>query len=157
MTLEDTARDLLARHPFARGLSAPQLDRVAACGRLARFGAGEVIFRDGGAADALYLIARGRVALEQHVPARGALQLENLGGGDLLGLSWLFPGGRWVLDARAVEQTDAVVLEAGCVHACMHGDPALGLLLATHVIDQLYARLERVRLQRLDVYGKAGA
>lgn len=144
---------MLADHPFALGLSDAQLDRLAACGRATRFREGEVVFREGGVADALYLIASGHVVLEQHVPTRGALRVESLGTGDLLGLSWLFPEGRWVLDARALAPTDAVRLDATCVQACMAEDPALGLALATHVIHQLYQRLERVRLQRLDVYG----
>jgi hypothetical protein len=70
----------------------------------------------------------------------------------MLGLSWLFPGGHWILDARAVEATATIVLEAKRVRARMEADPALGLALAKHVIQQLYQRLERVRLQRLDVY-----
>jgi CRP-like cAMP-binding protein len=145
-------REALAQHPFARGLTSAHVDRLATCAQLARFTEGDVIFRDGGLANALYLITSGRVVLEQHVPARGTVQLENLVGGDLLGLSWLFPEARWILDARAVEPTEVVVLDAECVRACMAEDPVLGLAIATHVIHQLYQRLERVRLQRLDVY-----
>lgn len=144
--------ELIKSHPFSRGLSDAQIEQIVPCARLARFEKGTFVFRDGGAADALYLILRGRVVLEQHVPGRGDMQLETLTGGDLLGLSWLFPGGTWMLDARAVEPTEAVTLDASCVHAKMNEDAVLGLALAKHVIHQLYQRLERVRLQRLDVY-----
>jgi len=144
--------DLLRRHPFARGLSDDLAQRLVPCARLTRFPEGAVIFREGGAADALYLIVSGRVALEQHVPGRGTLQMENLSGGDLLGLSWLFPGGRWTLDARAVEPTEALVLDAGALKALLDADAALGFAVSQHVIQQLYQRLERARLQRLDVY-----
>ncbi|HYV46870.1 MAG TPA: cyclic nucleotide-binding domain-containing protein [Myxococcaceae bacterium] len=142
----------LRRHPFTRGLSDAQVESLAACARLARFPEGAAIFREGSEADAAYLILGGRVSLEQHVPGKGNVQLENLSGGDLLGLSWLFPGGRWTLDALAVEPTEAVALEAGRLRARMEEDAALGFALSRHVIQQLYQRLERVRLQRLDVY-----
>lgn len=81
------------------------------------------------------------------------VQVENLGGGDILGLSWLFPDAHWALDARAVEPVEAFVLEAGCVRERMGEDPALGYALTAWLVEQLYLRLMRVRLQRLDVYG----
>ena len=148
-------RERLSEHPFAKGLSPQQLDALLPCARLARFPARRFVFREGEEADALYLLFSGRVVLEQHVPGRGEVAVENLGGGDLLGLSWLFPKGRWICDARAVEPTEAVVLDARCVHQRMSSDPALGFAVAQHLIHQLYQRLERVRLQRLDVYRSA--
>lgn len=143
---------LLHGHPLSRGLSETQIGELVACARSSSFPEGAVIFREGGEANALYLILSGRIVLEQHVPGTGDLQLETLTGGDILGLSWLFPGGRWVLDARAVEPAEVLVLDARCVHARMDGDASLGLVISRHVIEQLYQRLERVRLQRLDVY-----
>jgi CRP-like cAMP-binding protein len=144
--------ELLKSHAFSRGLSDAQVEDLVPYARLAPFPEGSVIFREGGDSDALYLILSGRVVLEQHVPGKGDVQLENLRGGDLLGLSWLFPGGHWVLDARAAEETATIALEAEGVRARMDADPTLGLALAKHVIQQLYQRLERIRLQRLDVY-----
>lgn len=38
----------------------------------------------------------------------------------------------------------------------MNEDPALGLELMTRVVQALYNRLVRVRLQRLDVYRAQG-
>jgi CRP-like cAMP-binding protein len=134
-------------------LTAEQVARLASCGRGVRFAAGTLIFREGGVADALYLLRGGRVALEQHIPGRGAVQVENLVAGDILGLSWLFPDAHWALDARAVEPVEAFRLDAGCVRARMGEDPALGYALAGWLVEQLYLRLMRVRLQRMDVYG----
>lgn len=142
----------IEHHPFGRDLTPAQLGALAALARTMLLSPGETIFREGGDAEALYLVVRGRIALEQHVPGRGAVQLETLTGGDMLGLSWMFPGYHWVLDARATEASELVVLDAAKVRALMDADPALGLLLAKHVIRELYKRLERVRLQRLDVY-----
>jgi CRP-like cAMP-binding protein len=143
---------LLKQHPFARELADDQLTQLVACARLVRFGEGHLVFREGGDAAALYLILSGRIVLEQHIPGRGDVQLENLSAGDMLGLSWLFPGSHWLLDARAVEPTEALVLGATCVHARMNADAKLGFAIAKQVIHQLYRRLEHVRLQRLDVY-----
>lgn len=145
-------RELLKAHPFGQGLTDAQLDTLSARARTERIPRGTLVLREGKKADALYLIVRGRVVLEEEVPGRGRLQLEELGAGDLLGLSWLFPGSPWVLDARAAEETEVLVFDADWVHACMTQDAAMGLSVAKHIILQLYRRLERVRLQRHDVY-----
>ena len=54
-----TEADRLKAHPFMRGLADAQVGRIASCARLARFPEGAVIFREGGEADALYLMHRG--------------------------------------------------------------------------------------------------
>ncbi len=154
--METTGIVSLADHPVARRLTAEQVERLASCGRAVRFAPGTFIFREGGAADALYLLRGGRVALEQHIPGQGAVQVENLRAGDILGLSWLFPDAHWTLDARAVEPVDAFALEAGCVRERMGEDPVLGHALAAWLVEQLYHRLMRVRMLRLDLYGGGG-
>ena len=150
------ARTSLRQHPIARDLTDAQVDKLASKARSERLERGDVVFREGQPAETLYLLLGGRVVLEEQVPGRGKLQLEELGAGDILGLSWLFPKSSWVLDARAAEPTDVLVLDGAWVHTCMNEDPALGLSLAKHIIHQLYRRLERVRLQRHDVY-RSGA
>jgi hypothetical protein len=64
------------------------------------------------------------------------------------------PDRRWLLHARAAETTQLIVLDAACVRALMAADCDLALRLSQQVILHLYQRLERVRLQRLDVYGQ---
>lgn len=151
-----SVRDLLAGHPAARELSARQIDTLAGCARLSTAAAGTVVFREGGEADSVYLVLSGRISLEQHVPGRGTTQLESLAGGDLLGFSWIMPERRWLLHARVAEAAELIVLDAACVRTLMAADRDLALLLSQQVILHLYQRLERVRLQRLDVYGAEG-
>ncbi len=142
----------ILEHPLLRRLSHEQRQTLLAGSRRIRFASGAVIFREGSEAESLYLLHSGRVVLEQHVPGKGTVQLEELRAGDLLGLSWLFPASRWSLDARAAEETDTTMLDAAHVRQRMAADPALGLGLTMELIPQLYRRLERVRLQRLDIY-----
>jgi CRP-like cAMP-binding protein len=146
----------LEQHPFLRGLSPEQLSTIACKVREQSFPAGALLLREGDPADTLYLLRSGKVVLEQNVPGRGPTWLETLKAGDILGLSWLFPPFRWHLDARAVEPVDAFALEASCMRGSSPEHPVLEPALAMRLLRQLYDRLERVRLQRLDVY-KAGA
>lgn len=145
----------LRAHPFGHVLSEPQLERLFRCGTVVEVPAGAFVFREGASADSLFLIRSGRVALEQHVVGREPTQMETLQAGDVLGFSWLFETSSWTLDARAVEATELFALDGPCVRAEMQADPSLGLAVATQLMHQLYARLQRVRLQRLDVYRAA--
>jgi CRP-like cAMP-binding protein len=142
----------LRAHPFGQALSEPQIERLFRCGTVLEVRAGQLVFQEGDAADRLFLIRSGRLALEQQVTGRVPTQMETLEGGDVLGFSWLFETSRWTLDARAVEDSELFALDGACVRAEMQADPALGLAISGQLIHQLYHRLQRVRLQRLDVY-----
>lgn len=147
----------LQDHPFLRTLSAGQTQELVPCAREVEYRADAFIFREGDEADAVYLIQKGSVALEEHIPGQGVVRVESLAAGDILGLSWLFPAARWTLDARCIEPVQACALRADCVRERMKKDPALGLELLTQTVKALYDRLVRVRLQRLDVYKAEGS
>jgi CRP-like cAMP-binding protein len=50
---------------------------------------GERLLSEGDPADEFFLIRRGAVAVDTEVPGRGAVTLETLGPGEILGWSWL--------------------------------------------------------------------
>jgi len=89
------------------------------------------------------------------VPGQGTVLVESLREGDILGLSWFFAPYRWHLDARVVEPMRACVLDAPALRRAMDEEAALGYALSKRLLQALYVRLERVRLQRLDVYRSA--
>jgi CRP-like cAMP-binding protein len=149
--MEDVVKDL-AELPFVRTLTAAQLQWLAGCASARSFRAGQFILREGGEADSLFLLRRGRVSLEVNVPGQGAEQVESLRDGDIAGLSWLFPPYRWQLDARALEPVQSVALDARRLRAKMDEDPDLAWALGRELLFETYQRLGRVRLQRLDLY-----
>ena len=76
------------------------LELIAGCAANRIFDAGDYLLREREPANAFYVIRRGDVALETYAP-QGALRLETLHKGDLVGWSWLVPPYRTVFDARA--------------------------------------------------------
>ena len=149
--MEDLERPL-REHDFLKGLSEAQTRFLVSCAKNVRFQMGEFLMRETQRADVFYLLRAGRVALEINVPGRGPIQMESIGPGDMLGLSWLFPPHRVHLDARAVESVAALAFDAACLRGKMDADSALGYALTRRMLAETYKRLERVRLQRLDVY-----
>jgi CRP-like cAMP-binding protein len=150
-------RDLLARHEFFLGLDSDHLDLIAGCGTNEHYEPGAFILREGEAANHFYVLRTGAVMIEIHAAPRGALAVETLGPGDVLGWSWLVPPWRWHFDARVVEPTSAIALDGACLRRKCDADPKLGYELMKRFVGVIMERLQATRLQLLDVYGPARA
>jgi len=148
---------LLAEHPFFEGMRGEDLALIAGCGKNARFGAGEYLFREGEPADHFFLLRSGMVSVEVHDPARGTITVLSAGEGEVLGFSWLMPPYHWVFDARALDLTRSVVFDGACLREKCEGDPRLGYDLLKRVTGVMMRRLEAASVQLLDVYGGAAA
>ena len=90
------------------------------------FEAGEYLFHEGEPANEFFLIRHGKVALEINAPGRAPIIFETLGEGEIVGASWLIPPYRWAFDARAVELTRAIGIDAACLRGKCEADHDLG-------------------------------
>ena len=149
--------EILREHPFFADLGDRFCELICGCAKNAHFGAGEYLFHEGDPANQLYLIRAGRVALEIKAPGRGALTFATLGEGEIVGVSWLVPPYRWAYDARALETTRAISLDAACLRAKCEADHDLGYEMMKRFTPILIQRLQATRLQLLDVYGEHAA
>lgn len=144
---------IIRAHPFFAGLREDFCTLVCGCARNLRFEAGQYLVREGDSADYLYLLREGRVALEMTAPGRGAITFQTLEAGDLVGVSWLIPPYRWTHDAKALERTRAIAMDATCLRRKCEEDHDLGYELMKRFVPVLIERLQGTRLQMLDVYG----
>jgi CRP/FNR family cyclic AMP-dependent transcriptional regulator len=144
---------LIAEAPAFAGLDQAYLDLIAGCAKNEVFEAGEFLMREGDPADTFYLIRRGRVALEIAAPQRGAVTVETVDDGDLLGWSWLVEPYRTHLDARALDTTHVVAFDGACLRGKCGEDPALGYELMQRFVPVIVERLRATRIQLLDLYG----
>lgn len=144
---------VLADIPLLEGLGPDALKLLAGCAGNVRFNEGAWLIKRGDPADVFYLIRHGSVVLETHVPGRGAITVETLEPGEILGWSWLFPPYRWHLDARALTLVRATAFDGACLRAKCQNDPAFGYELMSRFAQVLIERLQWTRLRLLDVYG----
>ena len=151
--MPESIADLVANHPLLSGLPGDTVALVAGCARNVAFGAGELLIAEGDPADSLYLIRRGRVALEVRAPGRGNLIIDTLPPGQALGWSWLFPPYRWSFDARALDPVGVLSIDATCLRAKAEADPAFGYELMKRLGAIILQRLQAARLRLLDLYG----
>src|SRR5262245_25770760 len=103
-------RETIRLHPFFSGMEPAHLDVVACHARKETYKAGEMLFREGEPADRFFLILKGKVALEAHDLADGTALVQDLGAGDVLGWSWLFPPFVWHFQACALKPTEVLTL-----------------------------------------------
>lgn len=151
--MPETIAEMVAAHPVLAGLPGDAVDQLAGCARNVAFDTGQLLLVEGLAADTFYLLRRGSVALEVHAPGEGALVVETLRAGQVVGWSWLFPPYHWHFDARALEPTGAIALDGACLRAKAEADPALGYALVVRMAAVILDRLQATRLRLLDLYG----
>ncbi len=151
-----TLDELIAHSPVFAGLEQEHLQLIAGCAVNERFDAGAELFREGAPADRFFLIREGAVALQVDAPGRGALVIETLHAGEVVGWSWLFEPYRWQFDARATVATAAVAFDGACLRGKVESDHELGYQLMRRFAASMIERLQATRMQLLDVYGHAG-
>lgn len=145
---------ILGEQPFFAGFAREHAALVAGCARNRRFDPGEYLLREGEPANEFFLIRHGKVALEIVAPGQAPLVLGTVGVGEIVGASWLLPPYRWVFDARAIELTRAIGIDAACLRGKCDADHDLGYEMMKRFLPVVVKRLQATRLQMLDVYGK---
>lgn len=147
---------IVKEHPFFGGMHDTFCKLVCGCAKNVRFEAGQYLFHEGEPAEWFYLLRHGRVALQLTAPGRGAVTFQTVGEGEIVGVSWLIPPYRWTYDAKAIELTRAIAIDATCLRQKCESDHDLGYEMMKRFMPILIQRLQATRLQILDVYGTRG-
>ncbi len=151
MEKESLARSI-AEHPLVAGMLETHLEFLSGCAKNVRLAEGQFLFREGQRADELYLVRSGKIALELHDGAQGTTVAETVGAGDALGWSTLSPPYRWGLDARGIEPALLFAIDGACLRTKLEADHSFGYAFTRRLLNEVHRRLQRARLQALDVY-----
>jgi CRP/FNR family transcriptional regulator, cyclic AMP receptor protein len=150
----------LAQHPFVATFEPGHVARLGALGRVARFAADQVVFREGDDSHDFFLIVRGRVALEMQEPDH-VLRVQTLGAGDELGWSSVLMGRGKYFQARALEDTEALAFDGAALLDVCRADPSFGFAFMYRMLGVVSERLQATRLQLHDMHSpkakRAGA
>jgi CRP-like cAMP-binding protein len=144
--------DVFFRHPFVQGLSDQHRARLAAGAKQFAASPREYLAREGEPAHAFYLLLAGHVEIGTHVAERGAMPIQTVGPGDVVGWSWLLPPYRWQFDARAVDPVQGMAFEGAWLRQLCENDHELGYHLLKQLLAVVSNRLAATRVQRLDIY-----
>jgi len=151
-----SVRDLLAEHPLFARFDAASLDELAGCARTEQVPKGAMVLQEGAAADKVFLLRKGDVAVEIATPCRAPMIVETLHAGDILGIGWLVPPYRHMADARAISDIRALSLDAACLRRKCDEAPAIGYAFFKAWLPHLAGRMQMQQLRLLDLYGGGG-
>jgi CRP-like cAMP-binding protein len=101
-------RDILSRVPFFQELTAAEIDRIASIGRVVPYQKDMVLFHEGDAGEAFYVVLAGAIRISKSVPGKGDQTLAFMEQGGFFGEMALvddFPR-----SATAITQQDTLVL-----------------------------------------------
>jgi hypothetical protein len=73
---------------------------------------------------------------------------------EIVGVSWLIPPYRWTYNARVVEFTRAIAIDASCLRGKCEADHDLGYEVMKRFMTVLIQQLHAAQVQILDVYGE---
>jgi CRP/FNR family cyclic AMP-dependent transcriptional regulator len=149
----ETMEPILAAHPFCKGLEPCYFKLIVACASRETFKPGEFLCRDNEEARKFYVIHHGRVAVEIYRPRRGAVTIQTLGEGEVLGWLWFDQPYHWHLDARALDLTRVFSLDVQCLMDKCNRDHDFGYELMRRYAHHLAVQFRAIKLQLADFYG----
>jgi CRP/FNR family transcriptional regulator, cyclic AMP receptor protein len=130
---------------LAVGLSEEETAGLLALGSLTRLGRGETLFRLGTAADALYVVEHGRVALTLPMHIRDGEEevvVEEKQPGDTVGWSGLVPPHRFTLNATAAAASEVRAFPRAALLDHFRTHPAVGYVVTGNVAAVMGHRLQ---------------
>ena len=108
--MESQVSVALARNPLIGSMPPEDRERLLAYARPAAFAEDDILFREGGSAQAFLLIVSGTVELSIAAGSRRTGVVGVLGGGDTAGEVAVLDGGPYPVTARALERVVALVI-----------------------------------------------
>lgn len=150
----ETLEKILAEHPFVKGLEKEHIQLILGCAKNVVIEAGKYLFKENEEANSFYIVRIGKIALEIYSPEKGAIVIQTIGEGEMIGWSWMVPPYQWKFDARAIELTRLIELDGTCLRTKCESDPKLGYEIMKRLANVFEQRINSLRLQLLDLYSK---
>jgi CRP/FNR family cyclic AMP-dependent transcriptional regulator len=141
----NTFQTAIAEHPFFKTMRPDHLALISKNAQAVKFKPEDILFREGESANRLFLIQSGRVDLEWRAESGCGVAAKNVGPGEVLGWSWLFPPFLWHFTAEALEPTHAIVLDGKHLLAACDKNPEFGYALMKRIAQILIHQMESAR------------
>jgi CRP-like cAMP-binding protein len=105
----------------------------------------ELLFRQDEPANHFFIVKSGLVAIEVYAPGRDPVVVDQVYEGDAVGWSWLVPPYRCKFDARAVEPSTLIDVDAAALRERFATDPAFGYEVMRRFVPLIARRLSSAR------------
>jgi CRP/FNR family transcriptional regulator, cyclic AMP receptor protein len=139
--------DMLEDLDFLQGLAPEHLRQVARIGQLREYPPGAFLFQEGKHAHEVFLVMRGEISLEVELPGRGAVPIQTVGRGELLGWSPVLGLGPMTATARTRTWCRLIALDVGRTRDLCRDEPRFGVEFFQRLAAALARRLHATHLQ----------
>lgn len=148
--MTEAARQALKDCEVFAKLDDAALEEVAAKATERQFAAGAAVFREGDAADELFVVLDGKIALQMATPPTEAaasrrITVEVVGRGEIAGWSAVVEPHRYTLSGICLQSTRALAISAVPLRALMVANPAIGYEVLTGLTKVVATRLGDTR------------
>lgn len=143
--------EALASHPFLEGMRSAHVERLAELCHAMTITPGQYLGREREAANALYLLRSGRVAIEMQKPDHSLVHVQTMGAGEVVGWSWLVAPHHWRFDMRVLDTVQALALDGDKLRLECESDHDLGYEVLKRLLTVIVGRLAATRRQVLDM------
>jgi hypothetical protein len=137
--------------PIFRGLSTDQINTVLALGRKETIPSGTAVFHEGDAADRLYVVDSGRVAVNTSLKGGTWAPVCVVSDGGVFGWSCLIPPYTLTASATTLEDTTVTRFDADDLRDLFSRETAIGYLMTQNVGELITSRLKNARLELIGV------
>jgi CRP/FNR family cyclic AMP-dependent transcriptional regulator len=154
--MEDDREELraaLQTIPWFQEIDKQYFDSLCGIASIQEVEAGQELFREGDKEDSLYIVQKGRVAMELFIPGRGRMRIFTAEPMDVIGWSSVTPVIRQrTASARAVLPSSLIALDAKKLRQMCEEDHDLGYLVMRRMANVVASRLLTTRLQLLNIF-----
>ena len=153
MTPEQELISALQTIPWFQGLDPEYFDKLAGISSVIEFDAGTELFHQGEKQDYLYIILKGRVAIEIAVPGKGRTRIYTAEPTEMLGWSSVTPVVRQrTAGAVTVLPSILIQMSASELQKLCEENHSLGYVVMRRIANVAASRLLVARLQLLDIF-----
>jgi CRP-like cAMP-binding protein len=144
--------ETLAGIQFLHGASSDDLEQLASVAELRDYGKSEIVFREGDAADSVYLVLSGKLSLQLSPSTIYHKYLVDVGPGEMLGWSSLAAYSHFAATAVVAEPARLVRIDGARLRAICEKDPQFGYEFTRRTMLALAKRLSATWRQLAHVY-----
>ncbi|NQS91427.1 MAG: Crp/Fnr family transcriptional regulator [Chloroflexi bacterium] len=139
--------------PWFQGISKEHFDKLASISDVIEIEAGKDLFHQGDKQDYLYVIVKGRVAIEIAVPGKGRMRISTAEPTEMLGWSSVTPVVRQrTASAVTVLPSVLIRMKANELQNLCEKNHSFGYVIMRRIANVAASRLLVTRLQLLDMF-----
>ena len=138
-----------------QGIPDSHLKKLAVLAVEQHYATGSTLFQENAHHHTFYLVGKGIVSLDIHIPRRGPVRVLTVGPGEILAWSAILGDGTMTTSAITAEPVSVVAWPADKLLALCQADHEIGYILMQRIASALSRRLTATRLQLLDMFAES--